>query len=100
MMPRRKKKWMLLRGRSGSFIVVERRWYDYAEIAKIRGERKSWWIVAESNDHGAMHKMAELTDKYLRMEVNHETEIITAERVTNVSDVVFKWELNCKQERN
>ena len=80
-MPRRKKKWMLLRSRSGNFIVVERRWYDYAEIAKKRGFRKSWWIVAESDDHGAMQAMASLTDKYLKMEVNHETEIITTRRV-------------------
>ena len=83
-MPRRKKKWMLLRGRSGSFIVVERRWYDYAEIAKRRGNEKAWWIVAESDDHGAMQAMASLTDKYLKMEVNHETNIITTERVTDV----------------
>lgn len=83
-MPRRKKKWMLLRGRNGHFIVVERRWYDYTGIAKARGFRKSWWIVAESDDHGAMQAMASLTDKYLKMEVNHETEIITTERVTNV----------------
>jgi hypothetical protein len=79
---------MLLRGKSGAFIVVERRWYDYSGIAKIRGKRKCWWIVAESADHGAMHKMAELTDRYLRMEVNHENEIITTyvprEELTNV----------------
>ena len=80
-MPRRKKTWMLLRGRSGSFIVVERRWYDYAEIAKKRGFRKVWWIVAESDDHGAMQAMASLTNRYLKMEVNHETEIITTRRV-------------------
>ena len=80
-MPRRKKKWMLLRGRNGHFIVVERRWYDYTGIAKARGFRKSWWIVAESDDHGAMQAMASLTDKYLKMEVNHETEIITTRRV-------------------
>ena len=70
-MPRRKKKWMLLRGKYGDFIVVERRWYDYTGIAKAQGFRKSWWIVAESDDHGAMQAMASLTDKYLKMEVNH-----------------------------
>jgi hypothetical protein len=80
MMPRRKKKWMLLRGKSGYFIVVERRWYDYTNIARHRGRYKSWWIVAESDDHGAMQAMAGLTDKYLKMEVNHETEIITTRR--------------------
>jgi hypothetical protein len=80
-MPRRKKKFMLLRGKSGSFIVVERRWYDYVEIARKRGKDKCWWIVAESDDHGAMQAMASLTDKYLKMEINHETEIITTRRV-------------------
>jgi hypothetical protein len=80
-MPRRKKKFMLLRGRSGSFIVVERRWYDYTNIAKARGLRKTWWIVAESDDHGALQAMASLTDKHLVMKVNHETKIITTRRV-------------------
>ena len=80
-MPRRKKKYMLLRGRFGSFMVIERRWYDFAGIAKHRGDDKYWWIVAESDDHGAMQAMAGLTDKYLKMEVNHETEIITTRRV-------------------
>ena len=70
-MPRRKKKWMLLRGKSGNFIVVERRWYDYAEVAKRYGRHKVWWIVAESDDHGAMQAMAGLTDRYLKMQVNH-----------------------------
>jgi len=74
MMPRRKKKWMLLRGYSGSFIVVERRWYDYTGIARQRGDRKIWWIVAESDDHGAMQAMASLTDKYVKMYVNHTQE--------------------------
>jgi len=70
-MPRRKKKWMLLRGKHGHFIVVERRWYDYTGIARQRGRNKSWWIVAESDDHGAMQAMAGLTDKHLKMRVNH-----------------------------
>jgi len=80
-MPRRKKKFMLLRGKHGHFIVVERRWYDFTGIASARGNNKAWWIVAESDDHGAMQAMASLTDKHLKMEVNHETEIITTRRV-------------------
>jgi hypothetical protein len=80
-MPRRKKKWMLLRGKSGFFIVVERRWYDYVEIAKKRGSEKAWWIVAESDDHGAMQAMASLTDKYLKMKVNHEVDGVITRRV-------------------
>ena len=84
-MPRRKKTWMLLRNRQGVFIVVERRWYDYTGIAKARGFRKSWWIVAESDDHGAMHAMAGLTGHYLKMRVNHvheENGVITNVRST------------------
>ena len=79
-MPRRKKKYMLLRGKFGNFIVVERRWYDYTGIARQRGDRKIWWIVAESDDHGAMQAMASLTDKYVKMQVSHATKIITTER--------------------
>ncbi len=30
-MPRRKKKWMLLRGKFGNFIVVSRDWYARGE---------------------------------------------------------------------
>ena len=70
-MPRRKKKFMLLRGRTGLFIVVERRWYDFTSIARQRGSNKTWWIVAESDDHGAMQAMAGLTGNYLKMRVNH-----------------------------
>lgn len=78
--PKRKKKWMLLRGLRGHFIVVERRWYDFARIAKMRGNSKVWWIVAESDDHGAMQAMAGLTDKYLKMEVNHEVDGVVTRR--------------------
>jgi hypothetical protein len=80
-MPRRKKKFMLLRGYSGRFIVVGREWYDRKGIAKQRGDRKQWWIVVQSDDLGAMHAMASLTDKHLKMEVDHATEIITTRRV-------------------
>ena len=79
-MPRRKKKWMLLRGYSGAFIVVERRWYDYVGIARQRGDRKQWWIVAESDDHGAMQAMAGLTDMHLKMKVYHEQDGVVTRR--------------------
>jgi len=79
-MPRRKKTWMLLRGRSGKFIVVNREWYDFTNMAKHRGRYKSWWIVAESNDHGAMQAMAGLTGNYLKMQVNHEEDGIVTRR--------------------
>ena len=65
-MPRRKKKWMLLRGKMGTFIVVERSWYDYVGIGKRRGRNQMWVIAAESDDHGAMKAMAGLTDRYVK----------------------------------
>lgn len=80
-MPRRKKKWMLLRGKFGDFIVVERRWYDFTGIAKRYGKHKIWWIAAESDDHGAMQAMAGLTDKHIKMEVNHEQDGVVTRRV-------------------
>jgi len=73
-MPRRKKTWMLLRGKFGHFIVVERRWYDYTGIAKRWGKFKVWWIAAESDDHAMLHAMAKLTDRYLNIKVNHTRE--------------------------
>jgi len=79
-MPRRKKKFILLRGKFGHFIVVERRWYDYTGIAKRWGKFKVWWIAAESDDHGALQAMAGLTDKHIKMQIDHTTEIITTER--------------------
>jgi len=79
-MPRRKKKYMLLRGYSGRFIVVGREWYDRKGIAKQRGDRKQWWIVTQSDDLGAMHAMAGLTDNYLKMEVNHEVDGVVTRR--------------------
>ena len=80
-MPRRKKKYILLRGYSGRFIVVRREWYDLKGIAKQRGDRKQWWIVTESDDRGAMHAMAGLSGRYLKMEVNHEQDGVVTRRV-------------------
>ena len=74
MMPRRKKKFMLLRSEYGSFIVVERKWYDYTGIAKRYGKHKIWWIASESDDSDMLNAMASLTDKHVKMEVNHEHE--------------------------
>jgi len=62
-MPRRKKKYMLLRGKFGSFIVVERRWYDFTGIAKRRGRNQTWVIAAQSDDHAMLQAMAKLTEK-------------------------------------
>ena len=72
-MPRRKKKYMLLRGRFGSFIVVERRWYDFTGIAKKRGSNQMWVIAAQSDDHAMLQAMASLTGRHAN-KVNAETE--------------------------
>lgn len=64
-MPRRKKKYMLLRGGFGTFIVVERSWYDSRNMRKDR----MWKIVRESDDREMLSAMAGLTDKHVKMEV-------------------------------
>jgi hypothetical protein len=73
-MPRRKKKYMLLRGKFGSFIVVERRWYDFTGIAKKRGRNQTWVIAAQSDDHAMLQAMASLSERHVPMRVNIETE--------------------------
>jgi hypothetical protein len=64
-MPRRKKKWMLLRGKKGNFIVVSRDWYDSKGMGRRRGRDQMWVIAAESDDHGAMQAMASLTGRHV-----------------------------------
>ena len=78
--PRRKKKYILLRGYSGRFIVVRREWYDLKGIAKQRGDRKQWWIAAQSNDQVMLEKMAGLTGKHLKMKVYHEQDGVVTRR--------------------
>jgi hypothetical protein len=73
-MTKRKSKYMLLRGKFGNFIVVERRWYDFVGIAKKRGRNQSWVIAAQSDDHAILQTMAGLTGRHVPMEVNIETE--------------------------
>jgi len=70
-MPRRKKKFILLRGKMGNFIVVERRWYDFSGIARVQGKHKMWWIASESDDSDMLNAMASLTDKHVKMHVKH-----------------------------
>jgi hypothetical protein len=79
-MPRRKKKFMLLRGKFGHFIVVERKWYDYTGIAKRYGKHKIWWITSESDDLDMLNAMASLTDKHVKVEVNHGQDGIVTRR--------------------
>ena len=64
--PRRKKKYLLLRGNiSGVFVVCERTWYDHKLMRYDRG----WKIVAQSDDESMLTTMAMLTDKHLGMTV-------------------------------
>jgi hypothetical protein len=69
--PRRKKTWMLLRGFSGTFIVVERKWYDFTGIAKQQGS--AWKIAAQHDDKSVLETMASLTGKFVALRVNRET---------------------------
>jgi len=75
MMPKRKKEYLLLRGKFGSYIVVERRWYDFSGIAKKRGSKQTWVIAAQSDDHGMLATMANLTDRHVEMKVNNQGEM-------------------------
>ena len=96
-MPRRKKKFMLLRGKvSGSLLVVERRWYDFAEIGRRRGRNQIWVIATQSDDEEMLITMANLTDKYVGMAVNHTYEDAEG-NITNVRDAASRWELNNNQ---
>ena len=70
-MPRRKKKFMLLRGKMGNFIVVERRWYDFTGIGRRRGSNQMWWVVAESDDYTMLKNMAILSGKSTEVRVNY-----------------------------
>lgn len=72
-MPRRKKKFMLLRGFSGNFIVVRRSWYDSMGMAKQRG--RVWAIAAQHDDQSVLIHMAKLTDKLVAIKINHETDV-------------------------
>jgi len=63
MKARRKKKFMLLRGKMGSFIVVERSWYDHMGIGKHRGSKQMWLIAAQGDDLAVLEAMGNLTNR-------------------------------------
>lgn len=74
-MPRRKKRFMLLRSVfKGTVIVVSRHWYDTAYVPQggkpMRYDR-TWKIMAQSDDESMLITMANLTDNYMRMRVDH-----------------------------
>ena len=73
-MPRRKKKFMLLRSFLGRVIVVSRHWYDNAYVPEgekgMRYDRR-WKIMAQSDDESMLLTMANLTDNHMRLRVDH-----------------------------
>lgn len=64
-MAREKKKFILLRGKRGSFIVVSRRWYDSKGIGRQRGRNQMWVIAAQHDDENVLKRMAELSGRYV-----------------------------------
>jgi hypothetical protein len=67
-MPRRKKKFMLLKGKfNGRVIVISRHWYDGAGMRNNR----NWKIMVQSDDESMLLTMANLTDNHMRMRVDH-----------------------------
>ena len=72
-MPRRKKKYMLLRStRSIRVIVVSRYWYDNAMTGrKAMRYNRAWKIMAQHDDESVLITMADLTDKHVRTRVVH-----------------------------
>ena len=67
---RKKPKYLLLRGKDGWFIIVERKMYDLSGTAKHRGDSKSYWIVRESNDLDMLKAVGRLTEKLIFDTVN------------------------------
>jgi hypothetical protein len=71
---RRKKKYLLLRGKMGNFIVGSREWYDSRGIGRKRGRNQMWVRAAQSDDREMLVKMGQLTDRYVGMKVRNITE--------------------------
>jgi hypothetical protein len=72
-MPRRKKRFMLLKGAYGRLIVVSRHWYDTVRTPGLGGMRydRRWKIMAQHDDESMLITMAKLSDNYVGMQVNH-----------------------------
>jgi len=71
---RRKKKWLLLRGKAGNYIVGSREWYDSRGIGKKRGRNQMWVIAAQGDDREVLVAMGNLTDRFVQMKVRNITE--------------------------
>jgi hypothetical protein len=73
-MPRRKKRFLMLKSRfGGNLIVVSRYWYDTARTPELGGMRynRRWKIMAQHDDESVLITMAKLGDNYVGMQVNH-----------------------------
>jgi len=73
-MMRRKKKYILLKGKRGNYIVCSREWYDSRGISKKRGSNQMWFIAAQSDDREMLEAMGRLTDRLIGIRVLNETE--------------------------
>ena len=72
--PRRKKKYMLLRGKFNNYIVVERTWYDSKGIGRARGRNQSWFISAESDDPKMLSVMGGLAGNLVNQQISNKYE--------------------------
>ena len=63
-----RKKYLLLRGKFGNFIVVTYSWYVTKRLSKQRP--KMWWIAARGDDEDVLKAMADLTDKHVKGVIN------------------------------
>jgi len=71
---RRKKKYMLLRGKFNNYIVVERKWYDEKRIGRARGRNQSWFISAESDDPKMLSVMGGLAGNLVNQQISNKYE--------------------------
>ena len=73
-MPRRKKKFLMLKSNHGRVIVVSRIWYDNATTpirhSPMRYDRR-WKIMAQHDDESMLITMANLTDNHMRVKVDY-----------------------------
>lgn len=61
-----KKRFVLLRGKFGNYIVGTRSWYESNGLNKKRGSNQMWWLAAQHNDEAVLKAMAGLTERYVK----------------------------------
>ena len=63
---RKKPKYMLLQFKiSGSFMIVEREWYDFIREGNEEKIKRDYRIVRESNDYSLLKAMGVLTERLI-----------------------------------